>query len=46
MFILTTLQKIKGTRLNFSQESVAVLKKMANYQKARAKLTKTQLNKL
>ena len=46
MFVLTTLEKIKGRRLKFSQGSVTVLEKMANYQEARVKVTITQLNKL
>ena len=46
MFILTILEKIKDTRLKFSQGSVTVLQKMANHQEARVKLTNTQLNKL
>ena len=46
MFILTILEKIKETRLKFSQGRARVLQKMANYQEARFKLTNTQLNKL
>ena len=46
MFVLAILEKIKETRLKFSQGSVTVLQKMANYQEARDKLTNTQLNKL
>ena len=46
MFVLAILEKIKETRLKFSQGSVTVLKKMGNYQKAIVKLTNTQLNKL
>ena len=46
MFILTIFKKIKVTRLKFSQRSVAVLQKMANYQEARVQLTNTQLSKL
>ena len=46
MFILTILEKIKETRLKFSQGRVTVLWKMANYQEAKVKLTNTQLNKL
>ena len=46
MFILMTLEKIKETRLKFSQGSVTILKIIANYQDARVKLTNTQLNKL
>ena len=46
MFVLTILEKIKKTRLKFSQGSVTVLWKIANYKEERFKLTKTQLNKL
>ena len=46
MFILTIWEKIKETRLKFSQWSLTVLKIMANYPEARVKLTNTQLNKL
>ena len=46
MFILMTLEKIKETRLKFSQGSVTILKIIANYQDTRVKLTNTQLNKL
>ena len=46
MFILTILEKIKETRLKFSQRSITVLQKMENYQEARVKVTNTQLNKL
>ena len=46
MFNLTILEKIKETRLTFSQGSVTVLQKMANYQEPRVKLTNIQLNKL
>ena len=46
MFVLTILDKTKETRLKFSQGSVIVLQKIANYQEARVKLTNTQLNKL
>ena len=45
MFVLTILKKIKEMRIYFSQESVKVLQKMANYQEARVKLTNAQLNK-
>ena len=31
MFVLTNLEKIKGTRLKFSQGSVTVLQKMVNF---------------
>ena len=46
MFVLTTLEKIEEMRLKFSQGSVTVLYKMANYQETRVILTNTQLNKL
>ena len=46
MFVLTILEKIKETRLKFSQGSVTVLQIMTNYQETRVKLTNTQLNKL
>ena len=46
MFVLTILEKIKETRLKFSQGTVILLRKIPNYQEARVKLTKTQLNKL
>ena len=45
MFILTILEKTKEMRLKFSQGSVIVLWKMANYQKSCVKLTNTQLSK-
>ena len=45
LFILTILEEIKK-RFKFSQGSVTVLQKIANYQEARVKLTNTQLNKL
>ena len=46
MFNLAILEKIKETRRTFSQGSVTVLQKMANYQEPRVKLTNIQLNKL
>ena len=46
MFILMILERIKETRLKFSQESVTVLYIMSNYQKATIKLTNEQLNQL
>ena len=46
MPVLTILEKIEKTRLKFSQGSITVSWKMPNYQKARTKLTSTQLNKL
>ena len=45
LFILTILEEIKK-RFKFSQGSVTVLEKIANYQETRVKLTNTQLNKL
>lgn len=46
MFVLTILEKIKETRLTFSQGSVTVWSKIANYQKSIIKPTNTQLKKL
>ena len=46
MFVLTTLEKSKETRLTFFHGSKTVLYKMASYEEARVKLTNTQLNKL
>ena len=46
MFVLTISEKIKETRITFSQGSVTVLQKMANYQDARVELTSTQWSKL
>ena len=47
MFLLMIFEKkIKGTRSKFSQGCLTVLQKMINNQKARVKLTNTQLNKL
>ena len=46
MFILTNLEKMKETRLKFSQGSVTVLKIKATYQEAKIKLTYSKLNKL
>ena len=46
MPVLTILEKIKKTRLKFSQGSITVSWKMVNYQKARTNLTSTQLSKL
>ena len=43
MFVLTILEKIKETRLKFSQGSVMVLQKMANYQEVRLYQINTQL---
>ena len=45
-FVRTILEKIKETRTKFSQGSVTVLWRMANYQETRVKLTNTRLNKL
>ena len=39
------LEKIKETRLKFSQGSVTVLQKKANYEEAIIKLTNAPLNK-
>ena len=46
MLVLPILEKIKESRLKFSQGSVTVLWKMVNYEKARVKLTNMQLDKL
>ena len=46
MFLLTISEKIKETRLKFSQGSVTVLWIMTNYQEARVKVTNAHLNKL
>ena len=46
MFVLTILEEIKKTKLNFSQGRVTVLWKMINCEEARVKQTNTQLNKL
>ena len=46
MFALTNLAKIKEARLKFSQGSVTVLQKMANYEEAKVKVTNTPLKKL
>ena len=46
MFVLKILELIKETRLKYSQGSVTLLQKMANYQETRVNLTNTQLNKL
>ena len=46
IFVLTILEKIKETRLKFSQGSVTILQIITNYQEARVKLTNAQLNKL
>ena len=43
MYVLMILQKIKETRLNFSQGSLTVLWRMVNYEEARDKLTNSQL---
>ena len=45
MFVLTILEKIRETRLKFSQGCVTVLQKMVNYKEARVRLTNTQLIK-
>ena len=46
MFVLKILEWIKETRLKYSQGSVTLLQKMANYPETRVNLTNTQLNKL
>ena len=46
MFAVTILEKIKETRLKFSQGSVTVLQKMVNYEEVRVKIANSQLNKL
>ena len=46
MFVLTTLEKIKETRLKFFQGSKTVSYNMTSYEEAQVKLTNTQLNKL
>ena len=47
IFVLTTLVKMKETRLKLFHESVTVLKNMANYEEAwLVKLTDTQLKNL
>ena len=45
-FVLTILEKIKETRLQFSQGSVTILQIITNYQEARVKVTNALLNKL
>ena len=44
MFVLTIKKKNKETRLIFSQRSVTVLQKLANYREVRFKLINTKLN--
>ena len=46
MFVSTALEKIKQTKLKFSQGSARVLSKTANYQETRVNLTNIKLNKL
>ena len=46
MFVLMIWEKIKETRVKFSQKSVTVLKTLAHYEEVRVKLTNVQLNKL
>ena len=41
MLVLTILEKIKETRLKFSQGSLTVFKNMVNYQEVKVKLTNT-----
>ena len=43
MFVLTILEKIKETGIKLSQGSITVSQKMANYQKARVKITNAKL---
>ena len=45
MFILTILGKIKQAKVKISLGGVTVLQKMTNYQKAKVKLTSTELKK-
>ena len=45
-FVLTILEKIKETRLQFSQGSVTILQIITNYQETRVKVTNALLNKL
>ena len=45
MFFFNDLKKINEVRLTFSQRSLTVLWKMANYEEAIFKLTNTQLKK-
>ena len=46
MFVLRILEKVKEIRVKFSQGSVTVLRKMANYEEANVNLTKAQLKKI
>ena len=46
MFVLTFIDKIKESRLKFSQGGVTFLQKMAKYEEERVKLTNNQLKKL
>ena len=46
MFVLMILEKMKETRLKFSQGSIMVLQQMANYEEARVRLTNMLLHKL
>ena len=45
-FVPTILEKEQEARIKFSQGSVTVLWRIANYQETRVKLTNTRLNKL
>ena len=45
MFGLIILEKIRKTGIKFSQRSLKVLQKIANFEEARVKLTHAQLNK-
>ena len=46
MFVLPILEKIKETRLIFSQGGITLLWKMANYEEARVIITNAQQEKL
>ena len=45
-FVLTIFEKIKETRLKFSQKNVTIFKKMAIYEKVRVQLTNDQSERL
>ena len=46
MFVLIVLDKIKETRLKFSQGSVTVLQKMPNYEEVSVNYTNSELKTL
>ena len=46
MFVLRILEKVKEIRVKFSQGSVTVLQKMANYENANVNLTNAQQKKI